>query len=235
MTDGALFGLELRRARERRGLSLDQLAEVTKVSGSLFAGLERGDVARWPGGIFRRAFVRSYAGAVGLDPEETLSRFLRLFPDAEGADAAAASAPAAAAEGSETVPRLVLDDSAATSAPRARRTALRTAAALLDLALAGAPAVVVSFVLGWQWFFPVAASVGLVGHLVAVALVGTSPGAWLLLPRPGIARRVMEEPQPPPRTDAEAVAPSPRRRQPRHAAPSTPRPVPAARTRRVQH
>jgi transcriptional regulator with XRE-family HTH domain len=79
----AAFGAALRRERERRNLSLDTIAEQTKVSTGLLGGLERGDLARWPAGIFRRAFVRSYAEAVGLDATEVLREFVRLFPDAE--------------------------------------------------------------------------------------------------------------------------------------------------------
>jgi hypothetical protein len=58
MSERAAFGTELRRARERRGLTLEAIAEQTKVSAGHFAGLERADLSRWPSGIFRRAFVR---------------------------------------------------------------------------------------------------------------------------------------------------------------------------------
>ncbi len=44
--------------------------------------LERNDVARLPGGIFLRAFVRAYAREVGLDAEDTVRRFVARFPDA---------------------------------------------------------------------------------------------------------------------------------------------------------
>lgn len=81
MNEAREFGATLRRERERHGITLDGIAEQTKVAASLLAGLERGDLSRWPAGIFRRAFVRSYAAAVGLDVEETLVEFLRIFPD----------------------------------------------------------------------------------------------------------------------------------------------------------
>jgi transcriptional regulator with XRE-family HTH domain len=71
----------LRRERERRGISLDAIAEETKVGVSLLEGLERGDITRWPAGIFRRAFVRAYAEAVGLDSRRVLHDFLQAFPD----------------------------------------------------------------------------------------------------------------------------------------------------------
>jgi len=61
------FGGSLRAARERRGLSLRQIANATKISMITLEALERNDIARLPGGIFTRAFVRSYALEVGLD------------------------------------------------------------------------------------------------------------------------------------------------------------------------
>lgn len=81
MIEAREFGASLRRERERRGISLDEIAEQTKVSASVLSGLERGDLSRWPAGIFRRAFVRCYAKAVGLDVEETLAEFLKVFPE----------------------------------------------------------------------------------------------------------------------------------------------------------
>jgi transcriptional regulator with XRE-family HTH domain len=77
------FGLALRQARERRGLTVDDVALCTKVSAALFVGLERGDVSRWPSGIFRRAFVRGYAECVGLDPETVLAGFLRVYAEGD--------------------------------------------------------------------------------------------------------------------------------------------------------
>jgi transcriptional regulator with XRE-family HTH domain len=84
MTDSADFGLRLRRQRERRGVSLQDIAHETKINRSLLADLERGDLSQWPAGIFGRAFVRSYAEAVGLEPREVLTEFLRLVPADEG-------------------------------------------------------------------------------------------------------------------------------------------------------
>ncbi len=70
------FGSGLREARERRGVSLRQIAVSTKISMSALEALERNDVSSLPGGIFTRSFVRSYASEVGLDPEATLREFL---------------------------------------------------------------------------------------------------------------------------------------------------------------
>jgi cytoskeletal protein RodZ len=76
----ANFGSMMRRARERRGISLRQIATATKISVGALESLERNDITRLPGGIFSRAIVRSYALEVGLDPEKTMQEFLAKFP-----------------------------------------------------------------------------------------------------------------------------------------------------------
>ena len=74
------FGSRMRHAREQRGVSLRQIADTTKISVSQLEALERNDISRLPGGIFSRAFVRSYAAEVGVDPEQTVRDFLSQFP-----------------------------------------------------------------------------------------------------------------------------------------------------------
>jgi transcriptional regulator with XRE-family HTH domain len=69
----------LRRHRERRGVTLNVVAEQTKIGASLLAALERGDCSKWPGGIYSRAWIRAYATAIGLDPDDIGSQFNRLF------------------------------------------------------------------------------------------------------------------------------------------------------------
>ena len=70
------FGATLRAAREAREISLRQIADATNISMSMLQALEDNDPSRLPGGIFTRSFIRSYAGEVGLDPEETLREFI---------------------------------------------------------------------------------------------------------------------------------------------------------------
>jgi transcriptional regulator with XRE-family HTH domain len=83
MADREQFGTRLRREREKRGLSLDGLAETTKVSVDLWIGLEQNDLSRWPSGIFARAFVRDYAGAIGLDADAVVNEFCRHYPQGD--------------------------------------------------------------------------------------------------------------------------------------------------------
>jgi hypothetical protein len=73
------FGPELRRERERCGITLEELAVTTKVSVELWEGMERNDFSRWPSGIFARAFVRDYARAIGLDSDVVVNEFCRHF------------------------------------------------------------------------------------------------------------------------------------------------------------
>src|SRR5262245_28364127 len=75
------LGQRLRAQREGRQITLVAIAEQTKIKASLLDGLERDDISRWPQGIFRRAYVRSYAKAIGLDPEMVVRQFLEIYPD----------------------------------------------------------------------------------------------------------------------------------------------------------
>ena len=97
------FGAGLRQRREEQQIALSTIAEQTKIKLSLLEGLERDDVSRWPSGIFRRAFVRDYARAIGLQPDAVVREFLDRYPDppedvtaALNAQAAADAAPASA-------------------------------------------------------------------------------------------------------------------------------------------
>jgi cytoskeletal protein RodZ len=73
------FGEKLRQARERRGISLRQISAKTKISVAALEALERNDISKLPGGIFSRAFVRSYAIEVGLAPDATVDEFIERF------------------------------------------------------------------------------------------------------------------------------------------------------------
>jgi cytoskeletal protein RodZ len=75
------LGRKLREARERKGVSLRQIANKTKIAVAVLDGLERNDISKLPGGIFGRAFVRSFAAEVGLDPESAIKEFISQFRD----------------------------------------------------------------------------------------------------------------------------------------------------------
>jgi cytoskeleton protein RodZ len=73
-------GARLREAREKRGVSLRQIANSTRISVMSLEALERSDLARLPGGIFTRAFIRAYAEEVGLDPDRMIQDFIAELP-----------------------------------------------------------------------------------------------------------------------------------------------------------
>jgi len=77
------FGPNLRRIRIQHGISLEQIAQETKVAVDLWKGLERNDFSRWPSGIFARAYIREYARIVGADPEGAVDEFCRWFPNGD--------------------------------------------------------------------------------------------------------------------------------------------------------
>jgi transcriptional regulator with XRE-family HTH domain len=87
------FGTRLRRQRERQHLTLASIADVTKIGASLLEALERDDVSHWPPGIFRRAFVRAYAEAIGLDADAVVREFLSRFPENGDQRPSAAATP----------------------------------------------------------------------------------------------------------------------------------------------
>lgn len=75
------FGPVLRAARERRGVTLRQLAAETKLSVELWEALEDNNLARWPKRVFARSYIRDYALRIGLDADEVVNEFCRLFPE----------------------------------------------------------------------------------------------------------------------------------------------------------
>ena len=136
MTDPRSFGAWLQRERERRGISLQSIADRTKIGAGLLQGLERGDVSRWPGGIYRRAFVRGYADAVGLDADLVLANFERVFPSDPAAPIPAAALAPPLGEPPEM--RLALDAPAVGGTIiAAMKTAGRDLACVLACALVG--------------------------------------------------------------------------------------------------
>lgn len=163
------FGGWLRRARERSGLSLELIARETKVSTSRVRALERNDLSGWPGGVFRRGFVRSYATLVGLDPDEAVTVFGRAFPEDE---IAATCRPPA----SDPSLRLLLAED--TTGPRP--ILARLAAATFDLmvpTLLAAPSLLIG---GLPMFWMTLALVAVLYLTIGTLALGTTPGVRLI-------------------------------------------------------
>jgi hypothetical protein len=177
------FGTRLRRERERRQIALSSLSANTKIGVSLFEGLEREDLSRWPPGIFRRAFIRAYAEGIGLDADEVTREFLERFPDPlePGSSVATGPAPTSAAV-REPVLRLTLADTGAwfvggTAVLDMRH---RLAAIACDAGVVIAIALSVFVVSGLFWLPLAVAMLGY--YLLGILLLGNTPGVCLWAP-----------------------------------------------------
>jgi transcriptional regulator with XRE-family HTH domain len=71
----ASFGENLRREREMRGVSLEEISSATKISVRFLHALEEEDFGKLPGGIFTRGFIRAYAKYLGLDEDRVLAEY----------------------------------------------------------------------------------------------------------------------------------------------------------------
>jgi len=69
------FGERLKRERELREVSIDELTKATRISQRFLEALENEDWAKLPGGVFGRAFVRTIARYLGLDEESFLAEY----------------------------------------------------------------------------------------------------------------------------------------------------------------
>lgn len=171
MADLNTVGTWLRRERELRGITLKHIAGQTKVSIGLLEALEADDLSRWPGGIFRRAFVKSYAQQVGLDPDAVMRRIdaQHPLPDSPAGEGVA---PAAVGHGAVVVP--IARAAAAATVPTSR---VRLTAILADLTVA--IAIGLGFAAsGSRLLWPVLVIAAY--HAAGVYLFGTSPMVGLL-------------------------------------------------------
>lgn len=73
------FGKTLRAAREAKGLSVAQLAEMTHMTPARVEELETENFTSIPAAIYGRGFVRLYCSAVGLDPKPLSDEFTEIF------------------------------------------------------------------------------------------------------------------------------------------------------------
>ena len=83
MSPQEIFVTRLRRNRQRCRISLEELAAETRVKPELLEALEANNLSQWPCGLYARAWIRNYASAVGLDPNDTVDEFCRLFPQGD--------------------------------------------------------------------------------------------------------------------------------------------------------
>ena len=69
------IGAVLYEARTEQGLTLEELSERTRIRVDYLKAVEEGNPEKVPGEAYFRAFIRTYAREVGLDPEELLVRY----------------------------------------------------------------------------------------------------------------------------------------------------------------
>lgn len=69
------LGDRLREARTGKGFTLDDLQSITKIQKRYLSGIENEDYSMMPGSFYVRAFIKQYAEAVGLDPDEMLALY----------------------------------------------------------------------------------------------------------------------------------------------------------------
>jgi hypothetical protein len=174
------FCAALKAARQRRGLTLAEISQQTKVTESHFVALERADLRHWPKGIFRRAFFANYVRAIGLPVEPAVGAFTRLFPDPSAAPpevsgaVSRARAPEPRPGGAEM--RLALARGPLIPPGAAARAMLAVFDAAVVVAAAGAGAWIVNADLA-----TIVAIVGLSYYSLAVIIGRPHPGPMLLM------------------------------------------------------
>jgi cytoskeleton protein RodZ len=73
------FGQELRRERELRGVAIENISGVTKISGRHLLALEEENFAALPGGVLNKGIVRGYARACGMDENTWIDRYMAAY------------------------------------------------------------------------------------------------------------------------------------------------------------
>jgi len=71
----ATLGQELKKERESRNISLDEMASSTKIVGRYLAALEEDRLDTMPGGFFIKGIIRAYAKYLGLDENRILQKY----------------------------------------------------------------------------------------------------------------------------------------------------------------
>jgi len=69
--------LGLSTIRKNRGISLEEIAEATKISVRSLQAIERGDFRKLPGGIYNTSYIKQYARAIDYDETAILKSYYR--------------------------------------------------------------------------------------------------------------------------------------------------------------
>jgi cytoskeletal protein RodZ len=87
------FGEQLKREREKRSITLDDISVTTKISTRMLRALEEDHFEQLPGGIFNKGFIRAYAKCVGLDEDQIIAEYLVASGEEEPPSAALPEPP----------------------------------------------------------------------------------------------------------------------------------------------
>ncbi|WP_141603455.1 helix-turn-helix domain-containing protein [Terrilactibacillus laevilacticus] len=74
------LGQALKEARKEKGMSLDDVLEITKIQKRYLAAIEEGQFDQLPGEFYTRAFIKNYAEAVGLDSGTIFEEYANEIP-----------------------------------------------------------------------------------------------------------------------------------------------------------
>src|SRR5579864_5761736 len=77
------FGNKFRTERERRGFTLDDVSNVTKINSRMLKAIEDEHFDLLPGGVFNKGFVRAYAKHLGFNDEESVGEYLAALRQAQ--------------------------------------------------------------------------------------------------------------------------------------------------------
>ena len=100
------FGEKLKLEREKRKITLEQIASSTKIGARMLQALEEDRFNQLPGGIFNKGFVRAYSRFVGLDEDQTVAEYLEASGDAPPVSTEIAAREDGARENAENLRRL---------------------------------------------------------------------------------------------------------------------------------
>lgn len=158
----AVFGEHLRRERESRNVSLDQIAEATKISKRQLKALEDEQFQMLPGGIFNKGYVRAYSRFLGLNEDVMVAEYLEASGQSNKDDHAAEPQPATQDFRSRWQPAM----------------SLALLAAVVLLAIGGAAAE------GWHLYSAHKRRVISAGQKVSASLAPTHPAPITAAPAP---------------------------------------------------
>jgi cytoskeleton protein RodZ len=132
------FGANLKREREARGISLQDISDQTKIGVRLLKAIENEQLDQLPGGIFVKSFLRQYARYVSLDEEQIIAEYLQAIgsgPEASPLPSASRSGEknTSASAFSITAPAAMPDSEPASGYPRLILTAVGVGVAVVGV------------------------------------------------------------------------------------------------------